>query len=204
MIIAICGNIGAGKSTLSKALSEKFKAKLYEEPVDENPYLVEFYKNPTRFGIGMEIHLLINRLREFKKASNLDENNKQVTAITDRIFYENRVFAEALLQHKIYRDIEYKTYLDIEIELKGEPDNIENVIPVYLKTDTEVLMNRIKNRGRECEKGIDNIYIEQLNKNYNKMFDTLDCIVVDNNRNRLNDYSFFVTEIEREIKKRLK
>ena len=204
MIIAICGNIGAGKSTLSKALSEKFKAKLYEEPVDENPYLVEFYKNPTRFGIGMEIHLLINRLREFKKASNLDENNKQVTAITDRIFYENRVFAEALLQNKIYRDIEYKTYLDIEIELKGEPDNIENVIPVYLKTGTEVLMNRIKNRGRECEKGIDNIYIEQLNKNYNKMFDTLDCIVVDNNRNRLNDYSFFVTEIEREIKKRLK
>lgn len=198
MIISISGNIGAGKSTLSKALAKHYNCKLYEEPVDENPYLTEFYKDPTRYGIGMEIHLLIQRAREFDAANRVDFRDTP-SAITDRIYYENRVFAEALYQNNIYREIEYQTYLDVEKELCCEPEDLSNVVVVYLKTDTKVLMKRIKNRGRECEKEIGSDYIDQLNDNYTKLFNSVRCIEIDNNEDRLLDYSDFVSEVVKKI-----
>ncbi len=180
-IVAIAGNIGSGKSTLSKYLSEKWGFNVLPEPEAKNPFIKKFYKNPERWAFHSQLFFLTERanlqLKIEKNYSNL---------ILDRTIYEDaEIFAKLLLsndEYKIYKKI-YENY----IELITPPNFV-----IYLKTSVDTLMKRIKERGRSYEKNIKKSYIKKLNDLYDEWitkFSIAPVITIDTDQYEI--YSLF-------------
>lgn len=160
--IAISGNIGIGKSTLTKKLAEHYGWKLYLEPVTENPYLKDFYADMKKWAFHSQMYFLGKRLEDHYR---LVKEKKSV--IQDRSLYENaEVFAKNLYRRKFISTRDWRVYQQIYrtcVKLLPPPDLV-----IYLKASVDKIMERIQLRGREFEKDIDRKYISDLNDLYDE------------------------------------
>ncbi|MDF2040237.1 deoxynucleoside kinase [Bacillus sp. CMF12] len=156
--ITVEGPIGVGKTSLAKAISEKFQYALLKEIVDENPFLGKFYENIEEWSFQTEMFFLCNRYKQLVDINNhYLAQNKPVVA--DYHIFKNLIFAQRTLNQN-----EYQKYLKIYDILTGDMPK-PNVI-IYLNASLETLLDRIELRGREIEKNISPLYLEQLSLDY--------------------------------------
>ena len=160
MRIAIAGNIGAGKTSLTKQLSKSLKYKSYYEDVIANPYLDDFYNHMERWSFNLQIYFLNSR---FKQLVAIDKGKENV--IQDRTIYEDAfIFAPNLNAMGLMTKRDYDNYLslfDTMINLVKPPDLL-----VYLQSSIPNLVNKIHKRGRDYEKTISIEYLSRLNERY--------------------------------------
>ena len=160
MHIAVAGNIGAGKTTLTELLSRHYGWTPNFEDVDDNPYLNDFYNDLQRWSFNLQIYFLNSRFNQI-----LDIRKSGKTVIQDRTIYEDaEIFAPNLHAMGLMstRDFSnYKTLFDLMIGLIQPPDLL-----IYLKASIPTLVNQIQKRGREYENSIRLDYLKQLNDRY--------------------------------------
>jgi deoxyadenosine kinase len=157
--ITVSGIIGVGKTTLCKNLAKSMEMKPEFEPVKENPYLPLFYGDMATYSFPMQIFLLSKRFRQHQ---GIVWNDKAV--IQDRSIYEDPIFAKMLRDGGLMTPLDFENYSELFINMTNflhRPDLI-----VYLDVDPEVAMERIKSRGRECEKDITLDYLKSLRDGY--------------------------------------
>jgi len=158
--VSVAGNIGSGKSSLTRLISEKLNWIPYFESVSDNPYLEDFYSDMLRWSFNLQIYFLSHRFRIHKE---ILEQEKSV--IQDRSIYEDvEIFAKNLHEIEMMEKRDYENYQNLFREMTSylkAPDLL-----IYLKADLNTLVNQIKQRGRDFEKNIDNNYIEKLNVSY--------------------------------------
>ena len=159
--IAVEGTIGVGKTSLAKILGERLEAKLILEEFEENPFLVDFYKDPERFAFQTQLFFLLSRYRQQQELQQTDLFTKAL--ISDYMFVKDRLFAALNLNDK-----EMGLYNSVARILEKNVSSPDMVI--FLQSDTDRLMLNIKKRGREYEKSIDWKYIDALNMIYNEFF----------------------------------
>jgi len=161
MHIAIAGNIGAGKTTLTTLLSQHLKMDPHYESVDENPYLEDFYHDMERWSFHLQVYFLNSR---FRQILDIKKGNKDI--IQDRTIYEDRfIFASNLHAMGLMtaRDFEnYASLFDLMELIVTPPDLL-----IYLKATIPTLVRNIHSRGRDYEKSINIDYLSNLNKRYN-------------------------------------
>jgi len=180
--IAIEGPIGVGKTTLVQRLAEQFSAKVSIEIVEENPFLPDFYKDPEKFAFQTQLFFLLSRYRQQQELWQPDLFHRYI--LSDYIFVKDRLFAgltltenEMLLYDQVFQILDTRVL---------KPDLV-----VYLQARLEVLLERIKRRGRSFEKNFDADYLKRLCAAYNDYFfhyadtpllvvDTSDIDVVNN------------------------
>lgn len=165
VFIAVAGNIGAGKSSLTRLLGERFTWKPYYESVDDNPYLSDFYGDMTRWSFHLQIYFLANR---FKSHKLIVEGDSSV--IQDRSIYEDaEIFARNLYDIGKMASRDYENYVSlfhVMMEYLKPPD-----LMIYLKASVDTLTRQIAQRGRSFEQGIERSYLEQLNALYEGWID---------------------------------
>ena len=159
--IAVEGTIGVGKTSLAKILGERLEAKLILEEFEENPFLVDFYKDAERFAFQTQLFFLLSRYRQQQELQQTDLFTKAL--ISDYMFIKDRLFAALNLSDK-----EMGLYNSVARILEKNVSSPDMVI--FLQSDTDRLMLNIKKRGREYEKSIDWKYIDALNQIYNEFF----------------------------------
>jgi deoxyadenosine/deoxycytidine kinase len=159
--LAVAGNIGVGKSTLVEKLCEKLGWEPYFEPVAENPYLVDFYKDMTAWAFQSQVYFLTHRMR-----SHFELLQNPTSVVQDRSVYEDaEIFARNLYLQGNMTETDYTTYrelYDLFITMLPAPDLV-----LYLSAPVETLLARINMRGRDFESTISAEYLAQLNKLYN-------------------------------------
>ena len=199
--IGVAGNIGAGKTTITKKLAEKFSWKPVYESVVDNPYLSDFYKNMNRWSFNLQIYFLYHRFSSQVKLKDIVGG-----FIQDRTIYEDKeIFAKNLNDLKFMSNRDWQTYKSLFDNMTmfiSKPDLI-----IYLKTSTDTLLSRIKNRDREFEKNIDPEYIHSLNVYYDRWINKLDkknTLII--NTNKFNIFKDFdrLQEIFKEVENKLK
>ncbi|HID86302.1 MAG TPA: deoxynucleoside kinase [Anaerolineae bacterium] len=158
--IAIAGNMGVGKSSLTALLAQRLGWKPFYEAVDENPYLADFYKDMKTWSFHSQIFFLSRRLRDHRQI--LDH---PTSAIQDRCIYEDaEIFARNLALQGHMGERDYRTYRELYQALTlflPPPDLI-----VYLRASVPTLQHRIALRGRDFERSVPTEYLEQLNRLY--------------------------------------
>jgi len=158
--IAIAGNIGAGKTTLTTLLAKHFNWQPHFESVDQNPYLTDFYNDMSRWSFNLQVYFLNNRLSQL-----LDIKSSKTPIIQDRTIYEDaKIFAPNLYEMGLMtaRDYEnYATFFDTISKMIPPPD-----LTVYLKAGIPKLVDQIQKRGREYEDNIRLDYLKRLNTQY--------------------------------------
>lgn len=158
--IAIAGNIGVGKSTLTALLSDRLDWEPFYEAVSDNPYLADFYRDMTGFAFHSQIFFLSRRLRHHRRL--LDFPN---SVVQDRSVYEDaEIFARNLFNQGHIGARDYQTYrelYEVLVLFLPPPDLV-----VYLRASVPTLMERIAMRGRPFEQNISTTYLEQLNELY--------------------------------------
>jgi deoxyadenosine/deoxycytidine kinase len=158
--IAVAGNIGVGKSTLVTLLCQSLNWHPFYEPVTENPYLVDFYKDMRTWAFHSQIFFLTHRLRIHRLLLNHPNS-----AIQDRSVYEDaEVFACNLFRQDLISNRDYQSYRELYqvlVDFLPPPDLV-----VYLRASVDTLMSRIQNRGRDYERQITPGYLSQLNDIY--------------------------------------
>ena len=161
-MIIVEGTVGVGKSSLMEILSEEFGLTVFPEPVVDNPLLPLFYDNMKQYGFALQVFFLNNRFRMIKAGQKLEG------AIMDRSIYGDVIFAKMLHDQGNMSKAEIDCYLDLFANMMEHLPTPELVI--YLRTDTESAIKKIKKRGRECEQNTDHQYWEDLNKEYDDYF----------------------------------
>ena len=160
MHIAIAGNIGAGKTTLTGLLAKHYNWDAHFEDVDDNPYLMDFYDEMQRWSFNLQIYYLNSR---FTQIQEIRKNEK--TVIQDRTIYEDAfIFAPNLNAMGLMPQRDYENYLSLfetMLNLVKPPDLL-----VYLQSSIPNLVNKIHKRGREYEKTISIEYLSRLNERY--------------------------------------
>jgi len=155
--IAVAGNIGVGKSTLSRMLSEYLCWQPFYEAVDDNPYLADFYQDMRTWSFHSQIFFLSRRLRHHRQIVDYPS-----TVIQDRTVYEDaEIFARNLHEQNLISKRDYASYREMYEAIKAflpPPDLI-----IYLQASVSTLGERIRLRGRDYEQQIDPAYLEQLN-----------------------------------------
>jgi len=158
--IAIAGNMGVGKSALTKLLSEKLGWEPFYEAVDDNPYLADFYKDMRKWAFHSQVFFLSRRLRHHHQVL-----NRPNSVIQDRTVYEDaEIFAENLYRQGHMGERDYRSYRELYEVLTmflPPPDLV-----VYLRASVPTLEHRIASRGRDFEQDIPADYLEQLNELY--------------------------------------
>jgi len=160
MHIAIAGNIGAGKTTLTKLLSKHFKWEPHFEDVDDNPYLDDFYHSMERWSFNLQIYFLNSRFRQILE---IRKSGKKI--IQDRTIYEDafifapNLHAMGLMSNRDYTN--YKLLFDLMEGLVGAPDLL-----IYLRSSIPNLVGQIHKRGRDYENSISIDYLSRLNERY--------------------------------------
>lgn len=156
--ITVEGPIGVGKTSLAKAISRHFEFELLKEIVDENPFLGKFYENIEEWSFQTEMFFLCNR---FKQLGDINSQylSKNKSVVADYHIFKNLIFATRTLSPD-----EYKKYYKI-YQILTEDMPKPNVI-IYLHASLDTLLKRIKIRGREVEKNISPLYLEQLSIDY--------------------------------------
>lgn len=162
MHIAIAGNIGSGKTTLTRMLAAHYGWKPRFESVDFNPYLSDFYKDMSRWSFNLQIYFLNKRFKDVVEISKTDD-----VIIQDRTIYEDaRIFAPNLHERGDMSTRDYENYcdlFDLMMSLVGNPDLL-----IYLKSSIPNLISQIQKRGRNYEQSISIDYLTGLNERYDK------------------------------------
>jgi len=160
MHIAIAGNIGSGKTTLTKMLAAHYGWIPKFEPVDFNPYLADFYEDMERWSFNLQIYFLNKRFRDVVEISRTDD-----VVIQDRTIYEDaRIFAPNLHDMGLMSSRDFENYSDLfelMMSLVGYPDLL-----IYLKSTLPNLIAQIQKRGRDYEQSISIDYLSGLNEKY--------------------------------------
>jgi deoxyadenosine/deoxycytidine kinase len=156
--IAIEGNIGAGKTTLSTKLAEDCNAKLVLERFADNPFLPKFYKDQSRYAFPLEMSFLADRYQQLSDDLAQFDLFKDFV-VADYHIFKSLIFAKVTLQEDEFRL--YKTMFDIIHKEMPKPD-----LYVYLYQNTERLLENIKKRGRSYEQEIPADYLEKINQGY--------------------------------------
>ena len=160
MHIAVAGNIGSGKTTLTKMLAKRYGWEPRFEPVDNNPYLDDFYADMPRWSFNLQIYFLNKRFKEVVEISKYEGY-----IIQDRTIFEDaRIFAPNLHDMGMMSDRDFDNYsdlFDLMISLVGLPD-----LMIYIRSTIPNLVSQISKRGREFEKSIRIDYLQGLNDRY--------------------------------------
>lgn len=160
-MICIEGNIGAGKSTLSKQLAEQMGAQVFYEPTDDNPYLDRYYHDPKRYALEMQFWLMSKRFEMHEVAIRHIWSTGQ-SVIMDRSIYGDWLFAKKNWEDGNIDNAGYESYLhhrDVMTRYLLTPH-----VMLFLEALPETCMDRIKERGRDCEKTIPLEYLYGLNR----------------------------------------
>lgn len=160
MHIAIAGNIGCGKTTLTKMLAKRYGWTPRFEPVDNNPYLADYYADMSRWSFNLQIYFLSKRFKEVVEISKSDDY-----IIQDRTIFEDaRIFAPNLHEMGLMSDRDFQNYselFDLMMSLVKLPD-----LMIYIRSDIPNLVNQIGKRGREYEQSMRLDYLKGLNDKY--------------------------------------
>ena len=194
--IAIAGNIGVGKTTMTEKLADVFNISPIYESVDDNPYLVDFYDDMKRWSFNLQIFFLYKRF-----SNQIELLSSKNGFIQDRSLYEDKeIFARNLKDLKLMSSRDWDTYKNLFNEITKflkKPDLI-----IYLKASTDTLISRINNRKRDFEKEISLEYIHSLNIYYNQWISKIPqnrVLIIDtNNFNIFKDHEKFL-EIQKNI-----
>ncbi len=176
MHIAIAGNIGAGKTSLTELLAKHYAWEAHFEDVIDNPYLDDFYNHMERWSFNLQIYFLKSRFQQF-----LNIKNGKKTIVQDRTIYEDaHIFAPNLKAMGLMNQRDFKNYQELfelmESLIKG-PDLL-----IYLRSSIPNLVNKIHKRGREFENSISIDYLSRLNERYEAWTSTYDkgkIIIID-------------------------
>ena len=187
--VAIAGNIGAGKTTLTEMLSKHYRWIPQFEDVDHNPYLTDFYDDTPRWSFNLQIYFLHGRLNQI-----LDIQRGTETIIQDRTIYEDaNIFAPNLHEMGLMSKRDFDNYFGFFSTIKSmvqPPDLL-----IYLKASVPTLVSQIQKRGREYEENIRLDYLKKLNEYYNKWIEGYKegpLLVIDCDKNKFgeNDEDF--------------
>lgn len=166
MHVAVAGNIGSGKTTLTRLLSRHYGWKPNYEDVDDNPYLNDFYEDMQRWSFNLQIYFLNSR---FNQVVNIRRSGEKV--IQDRTIYEDAyIFAPNLHAMGLMSTRDFKNYeslFALMSSLIQPPDLL-----IYLRASVPTLVNQIQKRGRDYEKSIRIDYLQRLNERYEAWIDT--------------------------------
>lgn len=198
--IAVAGNIGAGKTTLTELLSKHYKWIPQFEDVDHNPYLFDFYEDMPRWSFNLQIYFLNSRLNQL-----LDIQRGTETVVQDRTIYEDaHIFAPNLHEMGLMSKRDFDNYFLFFETLKSmvqPPDLL-----IYLKASVPTLVAQIQKRGREYEENIRLDYLKRLNDFYNKWIETYKegpLLVIDIDKNKFPENDEHLGEIIRRIDSQL-
>jgi len=160
MHIALAGNIGAGKTTLTELLSKHYKWSPHYEDVDENPYLNDFYEDMQRWSFNLQIYFLNSRFNQV-----VDIRSSTKTVIQDRTIYEDaEIFAPNLHAMGLMSTRDFHTYSTL-FQMMNRMIQAPDLL-IYLRASVPTLVNQIQKRGREYENSIRLDYLKQLNERY--------------------------------------
>lgn len=166
MHIAVAGNIGSGKTTLTRLLAKHYGWKPHFEDVDDNPYLNDFYEDMQRWSFNLQIYFLNSRFSQI-----VDIRRKGDTVIQDRTIYEDaHIFAPNLHIMGLMSTRDFNNYLNLfnlMSSLIQPPDLL-----IYLRGSVPTLVNQIQKRGRDYEKNIRLDYLQRLNERYEAWIET--------------------------------
>ena len=200
MHIAVSGNIGSGKTTLTEKLAKHYGWKAEFEAVDNNPYLPDFYEDMKRWAFHLQVYFLNSRFNQIKKIQESD-----IPTIQDRTIYEDAyIFAANLYKSSLMTERDYANYLslfDSMIAHVKAPDLL-----IYLKADIPKLVGQIEKRGRSYETTMRIDYLKNLNTHYEEWiagYTEGKLLIIDVNNldfvEKPGDFSFVVEKVEREI-----
>ena len=194
--IAVAGNIGAGKTTLTELLSKHYKWIPHFEDVDHNPYLMDFYEDMPRWSFNLQIYFLNSRLQQLVEIQKGTE-----TVIQDRTIYEDaNIFAPNLHEMGLMSKRDFDNYYLFFQTLKGmiqPPDLL-----IYLKASVPTLVGQIQKRVREYEENIRLDYLKRLNEYYNKWIENYkegSLLVIDVDKNKFPENEEHLGEIIRKV-----
>ena len=183
MHIAIAGNIGSGKTTLTKLLAARYGWTPRFEPVDNNPYLEDFYHDMNRWSFNLQVYFLNKRFKEVVEISKSTD-----TIIQDRTIYEDAcIFAPNLHDQGYMSDRDFKNYTDLfnlMMSLVKKPQ-----LMIYIRSSIPTLVKHIEKRGRDYEKSIRIDYLTGLQKRYDDWLSTYDgeLITIDGDKINFED-----------------
>jgi deoxyadenosine/deoxycytidine kinase len=198
--IAVAGNIGAGKTTLTEMLSKHYKWIPNFEDVDHNPYLMDFYEDMPRWSFNLQIYFLNSRLQQLVEIQKGSE-----TVIQDRTIYEDaNIFAPNLHEMGLMSKRDFDNYFHFFQTLKTlvqPPDLL-----IYLHASVPTLVGQIQKRGREYEENIRLDYLKRLNEYYNKWIDSYkegQLLVIDVDKNKFaeksEDFGDIITKVDAQL-----
>jgi len=203
MHVAISGNIGAGKTSLTELLAKHYGWDAHYEDVIDNPYLDDFYNHMERWSFNLQIFFLKSRFEQLLKI----KNNNNNTIVQDRTIYEDaHIFAPNLKSMGLMNQRDFKNYQELfelmESQIQG-PDLL-----IYLRSNIPNLVNKIHKRGREYENSISIDYLSRLNERYEAWTSTynkgniikIDVDEIDFVENK-QDLELIILKIDNEVKK---
>ncbi len=204
MHIAIAGNIGSGKTTLTTLLAKHYKWKAHFEDADDNPYLNDFYEDMQRWSFNLQVYFLNNR---FGQVAQIRNSGK--TVVQDRTIYEDAyIFAPNLHAMGLMTTRDFENYFalfKLMESLISPPDLL-----IYLRASVPTLVNQIQKRGREYESAIRLDYLKRLNERYEAFITSYEqenknakllIVDVDNNNfsEKSEDLGIIINKIDAEI-----
>ena len=200
MHIAVAGNIGSGKTTLTNMLAKHYGWEPMYESVDNNPYLASFYEDMQRWSFNLQVYFLNNRFRQV-----IEIRQKKKDVIQDRTIYEDAyIFAPNLHAMGLMptRDFEnYASLFELMAQFLQAPDLL-----IYLKADTSTLVAQIQKRGRDYENSIRIDYLQHLNERYENWINNYNrgkLLVVDVNTikfgEKAEDFGIVIEKINAEL-----
>ena len=191
--IVVEGPIGVGKTSLAQRLADEFGSSLLLEHVEDNPFLERFYQNPREAALSTQLYFLLRRTKQLQEFKQTDIFSP--VRVADFLIEKDRLFAQVTLNASEYELYE-QVYSHLTIDAP-KPDLV-----VYLQAPVEVLIQRIRKRGRGYERLIEAVYLEQLNDAYAKFFydyENAPCLIVNASEidfiNNDKDYDQLLREI---------